>query len=601
MKPRVLAIALTLALAAPLPFSAMDAAAAPAAASATRAPAWVERSNAFAQILLQAQASFQAEEVSFFGVPGFDDQVSDFGPDNARRFREATAAARRTLQEKLQVERDPNVRQDLAILIHAADQSIEGSTLNERFLLPWTDAPQHVFGGINNLLSEQVPAARRAKALLRLQRYVGLAPGSTSILLLARQRYEEKRADGNLLQPTRREVEQALSNVDTYAKGIRALFAEYKITGADAALAALDKQFQDYATWTRTVVLPQAREDARLPPELYAFQLKQVGIDIAPQVLMQRAQLEFMETRAAMQQLAPQVAAAKGLRGDDARDYRTVLRALKRDTIADDKLEAHYRSVIDRIDPIIRQQRIVDVPQRPMQMRLGSPAESAAQPAPHFRPAPLVGNTGEQGTFVLPLGNPDSAGKGEHYDDFNFGAAAWTLSAHEGRPGHELQFTAMVERGVSLARSLFAFNSVNVEGWALYAEAEMVPYEPLDGQLIALQFRLLRAARAMLDPMLNLGLIDRERARLVLENDVGLSPAMARQELDRYMVRAPGQAGSYFYGYSRILELRMRTELALGARFDRLKFNNFLLDQGLLPPDQLAAAVDEVFVPSQRK
>ena len=44
---------------------------------------------------------------------------------------------------------------------------------------------------------------------------------------------------------------------------------------------------------------------------------------------------------------------------------------------------------------------------------------------------------------------------------------------------------------------LYAFNSVNVEGWALYAEAEMVPSEPPEGQMIALQFRLLRAARAM--------------------------------------------------------------------------------------------------------
>ncbi|WP_369915404.1 DUF885 domain-containing protein [Xanthomonas sp. NCPPB 3005] len=597
MKPLVLAIAL--ALVAPLPVLAQ---AAPAAASAEAAgPAWVKRSNDFAQILLQAQAPFQPEEVSFFGVPGYDDKVADLGPDNARRYRDAIGKARRALQEKLEVERDPNVRQDLAIMIHAADQAAEGSALNERLLLPWQDAPQMVFGGLNNLLSEQVPAARRAKALDRLQRYVGLAPGSTSSLVLARQRYEEKLANGALLPPTRREVEQALSNVDTYAKGIRELFATYKIDGAEPALAAMDKQFKDYAAWTRKVVLPKAREDARLPPELYAFQLKQVGIDIAPQLLMQRAQLEFMETRAAMQQLAPLVAKAQGLKVDNPGDYRAVIRALKRDTIANDQLETHYRDVIAQIDPIIRQQRIVDVPQRPMQMRLGSAAESAAQPAPHFRPAPLVGNTGEQGTFVLPLGNPDTAGKGEHYDDFNFGSAAWTLSAHEGRPGHELQFTAMVERGVSLARSMFAFNSVNVEGWALYAEAEMVPYEPLDGQLIALQFRLLRAARAMLDPMLNLGLTDRERARLVLENDVGLSPAMARQELDRYMMRAPGQAGSYFYGYSRIMELRMRTELALGAKFDRLKFNNFLLDQGLLPPDQLATAVDEVFVPAQRK
>jgi uncharacterized protein (DUF885 family) len=157
----------------------------------------------------------------------------------------------------------------------------------------------------------------------------------------------------------------------------------------------------------------------------------------------------------------------------------------------------------------------------------------------------------------------------------------------------------MVERGVSLARTLFAFNSVNVEGWALYAEAEMLPYEPVDGQLFALQFRLLRAARAMLDPMLNLGLIDRERAGKVLTDEVVVSNAMARQELDRYTFNAPGQAGSYFYGYSRIMELRAQTELALGDRFDRKAFNDFLLDQGLLPPDLLAKAVREQFVPRQ--
>ena len=75
---------------------------------------------------------------------------------------------------------------------------------------------------------------------------------------------------------------------------------------------------------------------------------------------------------------------------------------------------------------------------------------------------------------------------------------------------------------------------------------------------------------------------------------------MARQEIDRYTFRTPGQAGSYFYGYTRIMELRAETELALGTKFDRLAFNNFLLDQGLLPPDLLAKAVREQFVPAQR-
>ncbi|KRG68341.1 DUF885 domain-containing protein [Pseudoxanthomonas dokdonensis] len=594
MKPLVLAIALVVSA----PLLAPAHAAEPAAQAAANSPAWVQKSNQYAQILLDAQGPFQAESLSFLGVPGYDDQVTDLGPDNPRRFREATNRAKAELQARLASERDPNVRQDLAIMIHAADESIEGSQLNERLMLPWVDAPQSVFSGINSLLSKQVPAERQAKALDRLQRYTGQLPGSTAFTTLARQRYEEKLSNPALLPPTRLEVERALDNVDTYAKGVRELFAEYKVSGAEAALDAMDAQFKDYAGWVRSSVLPKARTDNRLPPELYAFQLKQYGIDIDPRILMERAQLEFMETRAAMQQLAPLVAKANGI---EASDYRQVIKALKKQTIANDQLESSYRTVLDTIDPIIARQRIVSVPQRPMQMRLGSEAESAAQPAPHFLPAPLVGNTGQQGTFVLPLGNPGKDGGNEHYDDFNFDASRWTLAAHEGRPGHELQFTAMVERGVSLARTMFAFNSVNVEGWALYAEAEMVPYEPLDGQLIALQLRLLRAARAILDPMLNLGLIDRERAGEVLEQDVGLSKPMVRQELDRYTFNAPGQAGSYFYGYSRIMQLRVQTELALGDRFDRFAFNNFLLDQGLLPPDQLAKAVQEQFVPQHSR
>ncbi len=596
MKPLVLAI--VLALAAPLPLHA--ATAAPAVKASPAAPAWVAHSNELAQILLQAQAPFQPEMASFFGVPGYDDKVADLGPDYTVRYRAALNKAREQLREKLQLERDPNVRQDLEIMIAAAERSIESSTLNEQHLMPWLDVPQAVFGGLNNLLSDQVPAERRAKALDRLKAYLGQAPGTQSMATQARQRYEEKSGTPNLLQPTRIEVDQALANVDTYISGIGKLFAKYKIEGADASLAELSTQMKDYIAWTQKDVLPNARTDTRLPAELYAFQLKEVGVDIDPALLMQRAQLEYMETRAMMRQLAPLVVQAKGLKVADPNDYAAVIRALKQDKINNDQLESHYRGVIDAIDPIIRKQGIVDVPQRPLQMRLGSEAESAASPAPHYLPAPLVGNTGQQGTFVLPLGNPAS-GKEAQYDDFNFGSAAWTLSAHEGRPGHDLQFAAMVERGISLARTLFAFNSVNVEGWALYAEAEMVPFEPLDGQMIALQFRLLRAARAMLDPMLNLGLTDRERARSVLVDGVGLSEAMTTQELDRYTVRAPGQASSYFYGYTRIMELRMQTELALGDKFYRLAFNNFLLDQGLLPPDQLAKAVNEVFVPAQRK
>src|SRR5262249_54562790 len=74
---------------------------------------------------------------------------------------------------------------------------------------------------------------------------------------------------------------------------------------------------------------------------------------------------------------------------------------------------------------------------------------------------------------------------------------------------------------------------------------------------------------------------------------------MAKQEVDRYTFRAPGQATSYFFGYQSMLEIRQRAELALGGRLDRQRFNDFVLSQGMLPPDLLLRAVMEEFVPPE--
>ena len=163
------------------------------------------------------------------------------------------------------------------------------------------------------------------------------------------------------------------------------------------------------------------------------------------------------------------------------------------------------------------------------------------------------------------MGTIGEGGKSLKYDDFTFAAASWTLTSHEARPGHELQFDAMVERGVSLARAMFAFNSTNVEGWGLYAEWFMLPYMPDDGKLISLQLRLLRAARAFLDPELQAGKVTPRQAMKILENDVVCSEAFSTEEVDRFTVNMPGQAGSYFDGYTRLLALRTDAEKALGA------------------------------------
>lgn len=569
---------------------------APAAATTPATPAWVARSNADAQPLLKVLADFHPEFASQFGFPGYDDKAIDLKPGVAQRSRAAMAAVRDGMQKKLAAETDPEVRQDLEIMIKAADRNIESSKIDDQYLLPYTDVGQIVFQGEFTLLQDQVAPARRPAALQRLQCYVGMIAGCTPVTKEAQALFEAKLANAKLVGPYKAEVEQNLANTGRYVEGIRQLYAKYKIEGAGAALDAMQKQLDDYDAWVKTTVLPHSRTDFRLPAAVYANNLKQVGLDISSQDLIKKAELEFMETQAQMQMMAPDVAKGEGFQ---ATDYRDVIKGLKKQQLDRDSIEPYYHEVISKIEAIIREQGIVSLPNRQMIMRVASEAESAAQPAPHMVPPPLINNQGERGSFVLPLGNPPN-GKGDNqaYDDFTCKACAWTLTAHEGRPGHELQFSAMVEHGVSLARSLFAFNSVNVEGWALYAEFMMMPYEPKGGQMIALQLRLLRAARAFLDPMLNLGLITHDRAHDILVNDVGLSEAFAREELDRFTFRSPGQATAYFYGYTRLLELRAHTQIELGDQFKLKQFNDFLLAQGLLPPDQLAEAVETHFIPA---
>jgi uncharacterized protein (DUF885 family) len=107
---------------------------------------------------------------------------------------------------------------------------------------------------------------------------------------------------------------------------------------------------------------------------------------------------------------------------------------------------------------------------------------------------------------------------------------------------------------------------------------------------------MMRAARAFLDPELQAGKITPDQARHVLTNDVVLSEAMANSEVERYTFWAPGQAPTYFYGYTQLMRLRADTENALGPRFEQIKFHQFILDQGILPPELMRQAVMEQFV-----
>jgi uncharacterized protein (DUF885 family) len=568
-------------------------------ASAPAEPAWVVRSNQYTQMLLDVQLNHSPESGSAQGVAKYDPLITDATRADEivqRKELEDILAKLKKVEAK---EKSQDVREDLEILQKAFNLQFRQDDYQLAHKVQFLDASQLVFGGLRTLLDDQMAAERRPAAVIRLRRYAGLEPGSKAFSEVLKQRAMEQMAKPGVVYPSVAEMETELGRNKNYIDGMQQLFVKYKLTGWQEPFARLRQELADYDAWIRATVMPKGRTDFRLAPEEYALSMESYGVDISPAQLAEMAHKEFLEDQAEMAPLAAEVAKQHGW---SATGYRDVIRELKKTQIAGDAILPFYQVRLKAIEEIIVAKNLVTLPGRPAIIRIATAAETAQQPAPHMVPPPFLHNTGQKGQFVLPLNVPSATGgEADKYDDFTYDAVAWSLTSHEARPGHELQFDSMLEHGVSLARALYAFNSTNVEGWGLYAEWMMQPYEPAEGKLGTLQLRLLRAARAFLDSELQSGKLNQADAYSVLENDVALSHAFAKEEVERFTYRAPGQANSYFYGYTKLLQLRKDTEAALGPKFDQKKFHDFLLAQGLLPPDLMRRAVMEQFVPSQKK
>ena len=404
------------------------------------ARAWIAASNRHAQVLLDVLARVAPESAGQFGVTGLDEDVTNLSAAAGERGREATTAALATLQASRTTEPNPLVRQDLDILIRSAQTNLRAGRLSQERLLPYTDVAALVYGGLRSLLDAQVAPTRRAAAVVRLRKYAGLVSGYEPITQQAMRLTRERQSVADLLPPARAQVERDLANGPILIQGLERLFDEYKIDGWREPFATLKQQLSEYQQFVRQEILPKTRTDFRLPPDLYALSLEQVGVTMQPEPLVAVARQAFVDIQGEMQRLAPVVAKARGLK---TADYRDVIRALKKEQLVGEAILPHYRKRLAEIEAIITREQLVTLPKREARIRIATDAEAAQSPAPNMRPPRLLGNTGEMGEFILPLNIPAAPGSKAAtlpYDDFTFEAASWTLTAHEARPGHEMQF-----------------------------------------------------------------------------------------------------------------------------------------------------------------
>lgn len=565
----------------------------------TENKAWVAKSNEYTKILIDISKKYSPEFGSSQGLAQYDTLIAVPTLANEKAQRKEQETALTGFQKAKTIETDPFIKQDLDILIHQLMLDFKNEDFDDSRKVSYLNPTSTIFRGIQILLDDQTPAERRQAAVIRLKKYAGMQQGYQPISAIYKERTLQQIAKPDMIYPSKQAMEVEMSRNASMLAGIPAMFKKYNITGWEDAYATIKKQLEDYDGWAKANVLSKARTDFRLPPEEYALNLQGYGIDIPPAEVAQMAHAAFNDIQNQMKPLAAQVAKKYNL---PSSDYREVIKYLKKNQIIGDSIMPVYQKHLADIEKIIRAQHLVTLPSRKAIIRLATEAETAQMPAPHMVPPPFLNNTGQRGVFVLPLNMPPAPEqKVDKYDDFTYDAAAWTIIAHEARPGHELQFDKMVEEGVSQARVLYAFNSTNVEGWGLYSEYITRPFFPVEGQLISLDYRLLRAARAFLDPELQSGKITQEQALDLLMTDVVQSHAFALQEVQRYSLNSPGQANSYFYGFTKMIALRADAEKALGNKFNAQRFHDFILSQGILPPALIREAVMTTFVTEEKK
>jgi hypothetical protein len=569
-------------------------------------PNWVTESDAIAARYTHSWSELYPEMGSGMGYREYDQLATAVRPELDELSQKKNQEWKAWLAAEIARTTDEELRTDLEVLLEKVELSIGSRRLEDELgVIPFEPLTKSVFYSLLGLVNDQNTADRKAAAVDRFQKYVfGVEwsagqrskPRSQALMQITEAKIKEYTSSkgpskGRTLWPNRREIEQYLKDSPGLLIGVGDLLKKSGRKDWENDYKAFSDQVHVYDAWVKKEILPKSRRDDRVPMKLYEYSLKARGMDLSATKLAAMARKEWAKNLPEYKRLAAVVAKKYNLKDVSP---AAVIQYLKKQIESDpEKVLAAYRRADQELSDAIRQRDLMTLPSSPLRIRLASKAESLAQPVPHLNSPSFVGNTGERPEFVVPVADASALA----FDDFAFAAAAKSLTAHEGRPGHDLQFSSMLDRGVSMIRANYAFNNVNVEGWGLYAEWLMMPSMSDEEKLASMMMRMMRNARMFLDPELHLGRITPDQAKRVIVREVGMTGVWADLELRRYLFEMPGQAPSYYYGLMELLSIREEVMKRRGDQFQERCFHDAILDAGLLPLNTLRRRMEKLNCP----
>src|SRR5581483_9470167 len=99
-------------------------------------------------------------------------------------------------ENAMTTETQPQVIQDLSILVNHMKLDFRREDFQLEKEVPYYDAATLIYNGLEILLDEQTPTERRAAVMVRLRKYAGLDKGYRPITAILQERTAEQIAKG---------------------------------------------------------------------------------------------------------------------------------------------------------------------------------------------------------------------------------------------------------------------------------------------------------------------------------------------------------------------------------------------------------------------
>ena len=546
------------------------------------------RIDELADRYVDAACALDPNQATYIGVAGYDDQLTDYGP-------EARAARAELARQVLSDLGDAPIETD--------NDRVCVTAMRERLGLELELHDAGELDGDLNVIESPVQSTRQVFDLMPTEgedawRTIATRMSAVPAALAAYRRSLVQARDGGRVA-ARRQVLACAGQCTQWTSGEDGGFFGHLVAGSgmqgeirtdlETAARAASQAYAELGTFLRDELAPHAPEHDGVGRERYALWSRYfLGAEIDLDETYAWGLEELARIEQEMAAVADQI-----VPGGSVADAQAVLEAdPARKLAGPDALQAWMQQISDRVVSELADVHF-DIPQeiRNLECRIAPTKDGGIY---YTGPSEDFSRPGRM-WWSVPVG----------VTEFSTWREVTTVF-HEGVPGHHLQVAQTAYRSDVLNRwqRLMCWVSGHGEGWALYAERLMADLGYLDDhgdRLGMLDAQAFRAARVVIDIGMHLGLEipagtgfhdgetwNPDLGLEFLRAHNSMADEFLRFELDRYL-GWPGQAPSYKVGERIWLQARDEVRARQGDQFDLKAFHRRALDLGGLGLDPLRA------------